>query len=191
MVAPSLNVIPLEAVRVAAPCHADWNAMTGDSRTRFCGSCEKHVYNLSGMPRPEAEDLIRLHEGNLCVRFARRADGTVVAGDCPVGLQAMRASHIRPVRWTGAVLMMVLMPFITVAGAAVLKISATQRGGASYSPGIPWRQVQPFRAMQDVQPVKAILDKVDPLPMMMGAIAMPAPPMPAPLTPGAIPAPAE
>ena len=37
----------LDNIRVATPCSADWNAMTGDDRVRACGSCKKHVYNLS------------------------------------------------------------------------------------------------------------------------------------------------
>src|SRR5579862_5731482 len=34
----------LERVSVAAPCPADWESMTGDERSRFCGQCQKHVY---------------------------------------------------------------------------------------------------------------------------------------------------
>lgn len=114
--------IPLEAVRVATPCNADWNRMTGDERTRFCQSCAKNVYNLSGMTRAEAENLIREKEGNLCVRFYRRTDGTILTDDCPVALRAMR----RPVRWTASLLTMVFAP--AFAFAAVLtagKLNAT------------------------------------------------------------------
>ena len=39
----------LDNIRVAAPCNADWNDMTGDDRVRHCGSCSKKVYNLSDM----------------------------------------------------------------------------------------------------------------------------------------------
>src|SRR5688500_12674831 len=48
----------LDNIRVASPCSADWNAMTGDDRARHCGSCNKTVFNLSGMSRDEAEELI-------------------------------------------------------------------------------------------------------------------------------------
>ncbi|MGH9900836.1 MAG: hypothetical protein ACRD68_03250, partial [Pyrinomonadaceae bacterium] len=58
---------PLDRVRVAAPCPADWERMTGDHQVRFCGQCERHVYNLSGMTRKEAEALITRTEGRLCV----------------------------------------------------------------------------------------------------------------------------
>lgn len=166
------NLIPLESIRVAAPCHADWDKMTGDSRARFCGSCEKHVYNLSGMTRAEAEALVRAHEGELCVRFARRADGTVVTGNCPVGLQALRHPSMRPVRWTASVLLMLLMPFAAFGSAVWL--GAAQRHQSSFpaAGGFHLRRVQPFKAMQRVQPIKAVLDRVDPEPMIMGAITI-------------------
>lgn len=76
---------PLDNIKIASPCSQDWNSMTGNDRQRFCGACELNVYNLSGMTRIEAERLILSAEGRLCVRFFRRADGTVITQDCPVG----------------------------------------------------------------------------------------------------------
>ena len=76
---------PLDNLRIASPCSADWNAMQGDERKRFCGGCMLNVYNLSGMTRYDAEHLLRLSEGRLCVRYFQRADGTVLTRDCPVG----------------------------------------------------------------------------------------------------------
>jgi len=76
----------LDQIKVASPCSASWDEMVGDDRVRFCGSCAKNVYNLSAMPREEAEALIRERLGaELCVRFFQRADGTVMTADCPVG----------------------------------------------------------------------------------------------------------
>lgn len=81
---------PLDDIRVASPCPANWDEMFGDERIRFCGECKLNVYNLSGMTRREAEDLITNWEGQLCVRFFRRADGTVLTKDCPVGWAAVK-----------------------------------------------------------------------------------------------------
>src|ERR1051326_6003896 len=86
---------PLDGVRVAAPCPADWSKMVGDERVRYCGECNLHVYNLSGMTRREAETLITNAEGRLCVRFYRRADGTVLTRNCPVGLRALKRRGTR------------------------------------------------------------------------------------------------
>ena len=76
---------PLNNIRIASPCLADWNEMYGDGRKRFCGDCKLNVYNLSGMTKDEAEALIMNAEGRLCVRFYKRADGSVITADCPVG----------------------------------------------------------------------------------------------------------
>lgn len=87
---------PLEHVKVAAPCSADWEKMVGDERMRYCDRCSLHVYNLSGMTRREAEALVTSTEARLCVRFYRRADGTILTRNCPVGLSALRrrAAHV-------------------------------------------------------------------------------------------------
>jgi hypothetical protein len=64
--------------------------MVGDERVRFCNQCNLHVYNLSGMTRGEAETLVTNSEGRLCIRFYRRADGTILTRNCPVGLRAIK-----------------------------------------------------------------------------------------------------
>jgi hypothetical protein len=76
---------PLNNIKIASPCSAEWNEMYGDNRKRFCGDCKLNVYNLSGMTRDEAENLIQIAEGRLCVRYYMRPDGTVITADCPVG----------------------------------------------------------------------------------------------------------
>jgi len=85
----------LDSIRIASPCQSDWNEMYGDDRRRFCGACEMNVYNLSGMTREEAENLLMNSEGRLCVRFYRRKDGTVLTKDCPVGWQALKRKASR------------------------------------------------------------------------------------------------
>src|SRR4051812_39030500 len=83
-----LPVLP--NIFVASPCPADWSKMTGDERIRMCGSCNKHVFNLSGMTRTEAEEIIIEKNGNLCVRYFQRKDGTILLKDCTVGASAAR-----------------------------------------------------------------------------------------------------
>ena len=81
---------PLNNLKIASPCSADWNQMVGDNRQRHCGDCKLNVYNLAGMTRREAEDLILHSEGRVCMRIYRRADGTVLTKDCPVGWSAVK-----------------------------------------------------------------------------------------------------
>ncbi len=110
----------LESLKVASPCSVPWEGMKGDARVRRCAGCRKNVYNLSAMTRPEAEDLVRGTEGRLCVRFFRRADGTVLTADCPVGLRAVRR---RMARIGGALAAMLLGLFAAGCG------RSTPRGG--------------------------------------------------------------
>lgn len=72
----------LNIIQIPTPCTQDWDTMRGDDRVRFCGVCKKSVYHLSAMSRSDAENLVASHEGRMCVRFYRRADGTVVTSDC-------------------------------------------------------------------------------------------------------------
>lgn len=66
-------------LHIAEPCHASWEAMTGDDARRFCDSCQKHVHHLSGMTRREAERLLSAPRdgGSLCVRYAYDNAGEV------------------------------------------------------------------------------------------------------------------
>jgi len=72
-------------VKIASPCRARWEDMTGDDRSRYCHQCRKHVFDFSAMPAEEVADLIRAKEGKLCGRFYRRRDGTMLTANCPVG----------------------------------------------------------------------------------------------------------
>ena len=81
----------LNRLQIASPCPADWAAMEGDDRARFCGQCEKHVYDFSKMTAAEGMALIREKEGKICGRLWRRADGTVITADCPVGARTLLA----------------------------------------------------------------------------------------------------
>jgi hypothetical protein len=86
---------PLEDLRIASPCNQRWERMLGDDRVRHCSSCDKDVYNVAGMTRAEALQLItnQTSEG-LCLRLFRREDGTVITADCPVGLKKQRVRRL-------------------------------------------------------------------------------------------------
>lgn len=77
-------------LKVATPCRVPWAQMTGDDKVRFCGKCQKNVYNLSTMTRDEAVGLVRAKEGEMCANFYQRPDGTVLTSDCPVGVRRAR-----------------------------------------------------------------------------------------------------
>jgi hypothetical protein len=111
----------LDQIRIASPCSRQWGELTpvdssGADRVRYCGDCRLNVYNLSNMTRAEAEAVIEAHEGRLCAGFYRRADGTVLTRDCPVGLRALRRKAFAA--WA------------RVAGAAALLVTTTLAMGA-------------------------------------------------------------
>lgn len=88
-------ISPLDNLRVAAPCPADWQQMTGSDEKRFCSECQLNVYNLSAMTKLDAERLLLKSEGRLCVRYYRRADGTILTQNCPRGLAAVKRRAAR------------------------------------------------------------------------------------------------
>lgn len=72
----------LSNLRVANPCGESWHDMEGSERVRHCGRCRNAVYNLSGMTRAEAIELLAGRRAPVCVRYYRRLDGTVMTRDC-------------------------------------------------------------------------------------------------------------
>jgi hypothetical protein len=92
----------LPGMKIASPCSADWNRMTGDDRIRHCSECNLDVHNLAAMTEREVLRLIVASRGQrLCARLYRRADGTILTKDCPVGF---RAKVLRVSRRIGVVL---------------------------------------------------------------------------------------
>lgn len=144
---------PLSRVKIASPCSADWNRMFGDERKRFCGQCELNVYNLSDMTKREAEDLITRMEGKLCVRFFRRADGTIITQDCPVGLRAVKQRMLR------------------IATATISTVMAFLSGCGLYSAAS--RTAQQPVLMGEIQLQERVVNEEPPYVEMMGGMSLP------------------
>jgi hypothetical protein len=144
--------INVDEIRVASPCNARWNDMTGDERARFCGQCSKHVFNLSALTRVQIESLVREKEGKFCGRFHRRADGTMLTADCPSRLRRVRE---RVVKISGALF------------ALVLSVVGCSRRGDEKSGQISF-------VMGDVA-VPQVICGTNNQPEIMGKIALPAP----------------
>jgi hypothetical protein len=73
----------LDSIQSPSPCSKNWNEMIGDDRVRFCGSCEKNVYNLLAMPAKEAHKFAAKNAGKVCIRYVRTIDGRVQTADAP------------------------------------------------------------------------------------------------------------
>lgn len=151
----------LTGIEVAKPCTAKWEEMTGDERMRRCAQCELDVFDLSAMRRDEAEAFVasRLGKARTCIRFLRRADGTIVTRDCPVGVRAAW----KRVTWAAAALL--------GAGFAAAAMFAP-RGFGGPPRVAPLKQIHEFVQRQFGPPAP-------PLVPTMGDIACPpAPPAP-------------
>jgi hypothetical protein len=155
----------LENVAIAAPCSADWEQMVGDDRVRFCRSCEKNVYNLSAMPRDEAEALLAARDGKMCVRLYKRADGTVLTSDCPVGVK--RRQRRRAVAG-------VLGGGLLAAGAAMATASSGVAQGSPVPGPVTGEIVAP-----EMGSVVMPTASVDPKQMVVPMMGSPAPARPA------------
>ena len=171
-------MIPLETLRVASPCAADWDAMDGTDKARFCPACRKNVYNLSQMTRAEAEALVARTEGRLCVRFYTRADGTVLTQDCPVGLRAVRRRLVQKLSWAAAVLLSCLPGLgrgAASADATAVKKPAAKPPVARPHAGPGWTAGAPMRVrMGDITPLPPTMGKpVVPPPTMDRLVAPP------------------
>lgn len=139
---------PLDNLSIATPCRARWSRMElveGD-RVRFCRTCEKNVYNITLMSRAEAEALLLTHEGNLCVNFARRADGTILTNDCPIGKIGKRDK-------AGA-----LSVFFAV---LLILIPSPVGRGIKHLSAFALRTVPAFSAVQQTGPLKTFFTWLD------------------------------
>lgn len=163
----------LEQIRIASPCHVRWEEMSGDEKSRHCGLCNLQVHNLSAMTRVEAEALVMSAAGErrMCVRLYKRADGTLITQDCPVGLAAARLRVRR-------VAVRVAAAFGLMAGSSVAGVAASTRPG------------QGTVRLRGLNPIAAIVEWLAPSPppvpgptlyngqMEMGRLCIP--PAPAP-----------
>lgn len=61
--------------------------MKGDQNIRHCSQCKLNVYNFSEMSESEIVNLLQRTDGRVCARLYRRADGTILTADCPVGFR--------------------------------------------------------------------------------------------------------
>ncbi len=85
----------LDSIRIAQPCPASWERMTGDERVRHCTMCDLNVYNFAAMTGDDIRELLLRSEGRVCARLYRRSDGTVLTKDCPSAARRLRRKWSR------------------------------------------------------------------------------------------------
>lgn len=160
----------LDRITVASPCSASWDAMAGDERKRHCAQCDLDVHNIAALTREEAEEVLRgLAKGRVCARFFRRADGTILTKDCPVGLAAARKRVLVAASRVAAAIGLAVL-----AGAAARAAESTSWGNWGWSMRIT--NVAPLdRAIARVQSwLVTPGSRID----YMGDVALPGGPLP-------------
>jgi hypothetical protein len=139
-VSTSIHLPLLDRITIASPCTASWDDMRGDDRIRHCAHCKLNVHNLSAMTRDEAEGVLtRLAAGRVCAQFYRRADGTILTQDCPVGLARIRAATRRALVRVAAI--------VGLVGAAGIAAAATSE--STWGDRIRLRALRPFSLVCD------------------------------------------
>lgn len=105
---PLPTIDALHSLSIATPCTVPWGTMSGDDRSRFCGQCQRQVFDLSAMTTAEVVDLLSQPGGSPCVRLYRRPDGRVLTSDCPAGLRVRAWRGLR--RRAASLFALLLLP---------------------------------------------------------------------------------
>jgi hypothetical protein len=165
----------LDRVEIASPCPARWEDMAGDDRVRHCAECNLKVHNISTMARDEAEALVRGSVGErMCVRLYRRADGTILTQDCPVGLARVRRAARRALVRVAA-----LVGLVSVTG-----VAGAMGSTDSWGDRMRLRALRPFSIVCEWVAPSAAPAPVPMGPAMAGKMMiMPVPP---PTAPGSV-----
>jgi hypothetical protein len=95
------------------------------------------------MSRPEAEALVLDLEGKMCARLYRRADGTVLTEDCPVGVRHAKV---------------IIYGTLYVAAAAVFLLFALLAGKATN------KKSDTMAALRRIEPFATIINWLAPTP---------------------------
>jgi len=149
---PKVN---LDRLRIASPCDVGWANMRGDDKVRFCDKCQLHVYNITIMGRAEAELFFSERVGwQTCVHAYRRADGTILLQDCPVGRRLARQAAARLAGSAAAA----IGAFFTILQFAGMREKSVDR----------IREAEPIRTVESWLAVKAVMPAVPPPPIALG-----------------------
>lgn len=113
----------LDQLKIQSPCPKKWADFSGSDGRRYCDSCSKHVYNLSSMSRLEAEALLRLKRGDLCVAYRMTKEGKI-----------RNASLWNRVRWVPAGLLAALVSLFPIGCAGPVRSSGKDAAAAAACP---------------------------------------------------------
>jgi hypothetical protein len=79
--------IPITAKKKALACDWTWDETYSNERYRYCGVCQRPVYNFAGIEMPEAEAIILKAENLTKFTLYQRPDGKFMTGNCSRALK--------------------------------------------------------------------------------------------------------
>ena len=148
--------LPLLSIKLATPCDAKWEEMTGDEKNRLCLACDKSVHDLTAMSADEIATFLG-ENAEACVRIYERRDQKVMRDDCPVGL---RRSRHRAIAFSG----------LSLAAAALGCFTALATMGGTAEAAEPGRMAPPTVATEIAQTMQSdpgILNVIGPSSMII------------------------
>jgi hypothetical protein len=112
---------PFGTVRPASSCAARWDRMhcvpqlsaSAElfDKVRTCGECGKKVYCPKAITTSEADRLVRLLEPSPLALPFRRADGTIILDDCPIGARSRLRSQVVTIAIATSAILVALLVF--------------------------------------------------------------------------------
>ncbi|MES2966084.1 MAG: hypothetical protein V4760_19545, partial [Bdellovibrionota bacterium] len=170
----------LDKARIASPCSMSWNEMKGDDRERHCGSCKLNVYNVAGLTKVEAEELLERRAGGerVCVRLMRRKDGTIITKDCPVGVSLARRAKLRVASLSASIVALCIGLFSVRSIAQEEETMGEPAVAVAYEPVLMGKVAFPSNYEDDVAMMgglQAPIDENGEVEVLTGDIAEPVP----------------
>ncbi len=62
----------IKNIELSFVCPQNWDNMTICGNGRFCGVCQKTVYDFTNKSQKEYDDIVQKHDGQLCGRFTKK-----------------------------------------------------------------------------------------------------------------------
>jgi hypothetical protein len=84
---PFKPFFPIDCKKMALPCTWTWDESYSTERYRYCGQCQRPVYNFTGLEIADAEEIILKAENRAKFTLYKRTDGKYMTGDCPVAVK--------------------------------------------------------------------------------------------------------
>lgn len=123
-------------IEIRTPCSADWEAMIGNDRVRFCEHCNLSVNDLTQLTPKRVRRLILKSKGRLCVRYGRRPDGSPILKTLPPKLHTIgrRASRIAAGAFTATLSLTSAVPQSAADNVSRERVFAYRQVGSSLEP---------------------------------------------------------